>query len=94
MLFVKQVKESGPKSTEYLKETNSKEQTKAVNMDIGEDTTGEEEGLVKIAEVHEEFEKVNESKNIIEQVKNGESSLKEICTRSTGDEILEKVSFN
>jgi len=44
--------------------------------------------------VHEEVEKVNESKNIIEQVKNGESSLKEIRTRSTGDEILEKVSFN
>ncbi|XP_050271103.1 uncharacterized protein LOC126714798 isoform X29 [Quercus robur] len=86
------VKESGPKSTEYLKETNSKEQTKAVNMDIGEDTTGEEEGLVKITEVHEEVEKVNESKNIIEQVKNGESSLKEIRTRSTGDEILEKMN--
>ncbi|XP_030953842.1 uncharacterized protein LOC115976593 isoform X30 [Quercus lobata] len=85
------VKESGPKSTEYLKETNSKEQTKAVNMDIGEDTTGEE-GLVKITEVHEEVEKVNESKNIIEQVKNGESSLKEIRTRSTGDEILEKMN--
>ncbi|XP_075673413.1 uncharacterized protein LOC142642856 isoform X2 [Castanea sativa] len=86
------VKESGPKSTEYLKETNSKEQTKAVNMDIGEDTTGEAEGLVNIAEVHEEVEKVNESKNTIEQVKNGESSLKEIRTRSTGDEILEKMN--
>nr|XP_023909294.1 uncharacterized protein LOC112020953 [Quercus suber] len=86
------VKESGPKSTEYLKETNSKEQTKAVNMDIGEDTTGEAEGLVKIAEVHEEVEKVNESKNIIEQVKNGESRLKESHTRSTGDEILEKMN--
>ncbi|KAL0014384.1 hypothetical protein SO802_001453 [Lithocarpus litseifolius] len=86
------VKESGPKSTEYPKETNSKEQTKAANMDVGEDTTGEAEGLVKIAEVHEEVKKVNESKNIIEQVKNGESSLKEIRTRSTGDEILEKMN--
>ncbi|KAL4653367.1 hypothetical protein ACB092_01G297600 [Castanea dentata] len=86
------VKESGPKSTEYLKETNSKEQAKAVNMDIGKDTTGEAEGLVNIAEVHEEVEKINESKNTIEQVKNGESSLKEIRTRSTGDEILEKMN--
>ncbi|KAM3713510.1 hypothetical protein ACJW31_01G261600 [Castanea mollissima] len=86
------VKESGPKSTECLKETNSKEQTKAVNMDIGEDTTGEAEGLVNIAEVHEEVEKVSECKNTIEQVKNGESSLKEIRTRSTGDEIPEKMN--
>ena len=103
MLFDKQMTDSGPKSTEYLKATDSKEQTKIVNMEIKEETTGESEALVtrtpeedsiKPAEVQEEVEKVNESKNIIEQAKDGESGLKKIHTRSAGNEILEKVSFN
>ena len=97
------MEESGPKSIEYLKATDSKEQTKTVDMNIEKVTTGEievlvtrtrEEDSLKPVEVHEEVEKVNESKNIIEQAIDGESGLEEIHTRSVGDEILEKVSFN
>ena len=44
--------------------------------------------------MQEEVEKVNESENIIEQAKDGESGLKKIHTRSAGNEILDKVSFN
>ena len=103
MLFDKQVTDSGPKSTEYLKATDSKEQTKIVNMEIEEETTEETEALVtktpeedsiKPAEVHEEVENVNAGKNMLEQAKDGQSDLKEIHTRSAGNEILDKVSFN
>ena len=103
MLFDKQVTDSGPKSTEYLKATDSKEQTKIVNMEIEEETTEETEALVtktpeedsiKPAEVHEEVENVNAGKNMLEHAKDGQSDLKEIHTRSTGNEILDKVSFN
>jgi hypothetical protein len=103
MLFDKQVTDSGPKSTEYLKATDSKEQTKIVNMEIKEETMEETEALVtktleedsiKPAEVHEEVENVNAGKNMLEQAKDGQSDLKEIHTRSAGNEILEKVSFN
>jgi hypothetical protein len=103
MLFDKQMTDSGPKSTDYLKAIAFKEQTNIVNMEIKEETPGEskalvtrtpEEDSIKPAEVHEEVEKVNESKNIIEQAKDGESGLKKIHTRSAGNEILEKVSFN
>ena len=77
-------------------------------MDIKEDPTGEtevpvteapkeeiipDEGSLKLAEVNEEVEKVNESENIIEQAKYGVSDLKETHKISIGDEILEKVSF-
>ena len=103
MLFDKQVTDSGPKSTEYLKATDSKEQTKIVNMEIKEETMEETEALVtktpeedsiKPAEVHEEVENVNAGKNMLEQAKDGQSDLKEIHTRSAGNEILDKVSFN
>jgi hypothetical protein len=103
MLFDKQVTDSGPKSTEYLKATDSKEQTKIVNMEIKEETMEETEALVtktpeedsiKPAEVHEEVENVNAGKNMLEHAKDGQSDLKEIHTRSAGNEILEKVSFN
>ncbi len=103
MLFDKQVTDSGPKSTEYLKATDSKEQTKIVNMEIKEKTMEETEALVtktpeedsiKPAEVHEEVENVNAGKNMLEHAKDGQSDLKEIHIRSAGNEILDKVSFN
>ncbi|XP_030953843.1 uncharacterized protein LOC115976593 isoform X31 [Quercus lobata] len=99
--IVENLEESGPKSIEYLKATDSKEQTKTANMNIEKVTTGEievlvtrtrEEDSLKPVEVHEEVEKVNESKNIIEQAIDGESGLEEIHTRSVGDEILEKMN--
>ncbi len=47
-----------------------------------------------VEQVHEGIEKVDGSENIREHVIDGDSDVKEIHTVSTGDEIVEKVSFN
>ena len=103
MLFDKQVTDSGPKSTEYLKATDCEEQIGTANTNIEEDPTGETkapeeeemqyEGTLKTADLQEGVEKVDESDNIRQQATDGESSLNKIQT-SAGDEILENVSFN
>ena len=97
--------DSGPDSTEYPKATDFKEQIITVNKNI-EDPTGEteapvtkapeeeemqDEGILKPADVHEGFEKVDESVHIRQQAV--ESDLIKIHTISTGDKILENVSF-
>ena len=103
MIFDKQMNDSGPESTEYLKATDSKEQIGIANTNIEEDPTGETkapeeeemqyEGTLKTVDVQEGVEKIDESANIRQQATDGESSLNKIQT-SAGDEILENVSFN
>ena len=103
MLFDKQEKDYGLESTEYLKATDSKEQTETVKTNIEEDPAGETKVLVteapnedslKPIEKHEGVEKVNESENIIEQAEDRKSDFKESNTISARDEIPEEVSFN
>ena len=108
MLFDKQVTDSGPKSTEYLKATDCEEQIGTANTNIEEDPGEKElpvakapeeeeieyEGTLKTANVQEGDEKVDESDNIRQQATDGESDLKKIQTIFAGDEILENVSFN
>lgn len=99
--------DSGPDSTEYPKATDSKEQIITVNKNI-EDPTGEmeapvtkaleeekmqDEGILKPAGVHEGFEKVDENVHIRQQAIEVESDLIKIHTISTGDKILENLSF-
>jgi hypothetical protein len=100
--------DSGPESTEYLKATDCEEQIGTANTNIEEDPGETElpvtkapeeeemqyEGTLKIADVQEGVEKVDESDNIRQQATDGESDLKRFQTISAGDEILENVSFN
>ena len=108
MLFEKQVKDCGPNSIEYVKTTDSKEQTEKVNEDIEKDPMGEseapvtkapeeekiqDEGILKPTNESEGVDKTDESENIREEATDGDSGLKETHEIFARDEILEEVSF-
>ena len=108
MLFVKQVKDCGSDSIEYVKTTDSKEQTEMVNADIEKDPMGEseapvtkapkeeklqDEGILKKTNEHEGIDKTDESENIREEATVGDNGLKETHEIFARDEILEEVSF-
>ena len=108
MLFVKQVKDCGPDSIEYVKTTDSKEQTETLNADIEKDPMGEseapvtkvpeeekiqDEGILKPTNESEGVDKTDESENIREEATYGDNGLKETQAIFAGDEILEEVSF-
>ena len=107
MLFEKQVKDFGPDSIEYVKTTDSKEQTETVNEDIEKDPMGKSEapitkapeeeniqdkGILKPTDEHEGVDKIEESENIREAT-DGDSGLTETQAIFARDEILEEVSF-
>ena len=108
MLFEKQAKDCGLDSIEYVKTTDSKEQIETVNANVEKHPMGEleapvtkaleeekmqDEGILKPAGVHEGFEKVDENVHIRQQAIEVESDLIKIHTISTGDKILENLSF-
>ena len=108
MLFMKQVKDCGPDSIEYVKTTDSKEQIETVNADIEKDPIREleapvtkapeeeklqDEGILMPTDEHEGVGKTNESENIREEVTDGDNGLKETHSIFARDEILEEVSL-
>ena len=108
MLFVKQVKDCGPDSIEYVKTTDSKEQIETVNADIEKDPIREseapvtkapeqekiqDEGIFKPTNEREGIDKTDESENIREEATVGDNSLKETHEIFARDEIFEEVSF-
>ena len=108
MLFEKQVKDHAPDSIEYVKTTDSKEQIEMVNADIEKDPMGEseapvtkipeeekiqDEGILKPIDQREGIDKTDESENIREEAKDGDSGLKETDAIFARDKILEEVSF-
>ena len=108
MLFMKQVKDYGPDSIEYVKTADSKEQIEMINTDIEKDPMGEskapatkapeeeklqDEGILMPKDEHEGVGKTNESENIREEVTDGDNGLKETHSIFARDEILEEVSL-
>ena len=108
MLFMKQVKDCGPDSIEYVKTADSKEQIEMINTDIEKDPMGEseapitkapeeqkiqDEGILKPTDEREGVNKTDESENIREEATDGDSGLKETPSIFARDEILEEVSF-
>ena len=103
MLFMKQVKDCGTDSIEYVKTADSKEQIEMINTDIEKDPMGEskapeeeklqDEGILMPTDEHEGVGKTNESENIREEVTDGDNGLKETHSIFARDEILEEVSL-